>query len=67
MALADSALQADQMALARSLLKAPARKDRMWPIMASAGFAAISALTLATVMILSPPVVTTHMPERDAE
>jgi hypothetical protein len=67
MALADSALQADQMALARRLLKAPARRERTWPVLASAAFAAVSALTLATVMILSPPVVTTHLPERGAE
>ena len=64
MALADSALQPDQVALARRLLKPPARPERSWPLLASAAFAATSALTLATVMILSPPVVTTHLPER---
>ena len=46
---------------ARSLLAAPKRTDRIWPVLAAAGFLAISALAFATAMIMAPPVISEHV------
>ena len=56
----DSALDVRQIAAARRLLATPRVKERAWPALAAAGFAAASALALAVAMILAPPVVTEH-------
>ena len=61
MTTADSVLDADQIARARLLLMTPAKKESMWPVLCAAAFAASTALTLATAMILAPPVITQHM------
>lgn len=45
------------MTLARNLLVPPRASQRLWPVVASAGFAAFAALALATATILVPPVV----------
>ena len=55
------ALDARKLTLARNLLIAPRRIERAWPPLAAAGFAALSALALATATILAPPVVTQHV------
>jgi hypothetical protein len=58
---ADSALDPEQMATARRLLAPAAAREPVWPVLCAAGFAAATALMLATAMILAPPTVTTHM------
>lgn len=63
---ADSALDPDQIARARALLATPARRERMWPVLCAAAFAAASALALATAMILAPPVTLSHIERQGA-
>jgi len=50
------------MARARALLARPVERERVWPTLAAAAFAAAAALALATAMVLAPPLVTTHLP-----
>jgi hypothetical protein len=57
----ESALDPSAMDRARSLLAAPKRTDRIWPVLAAAGFLAISALAFATAMIMAPPVISEHV------
>jgi hypothetical protein len=40
---------------ARARLAAPARRERIMPLLAAAGLAAVSALALAASVILGPP------------
>ena len=40
---------------ARAKLVAPERRERMMPVLAAAGLAALSALALAGAVILGPP------------
>ena len=58
---ADSALDRQQLTRARALLRPPQAPQSVWPALGAAALMAISALTLATVMILAPPVTLTHM------
>jgi hypothetical protein len=58
---ADSALDPELIARARRLLAPPFTRVRMWPVVAAATFAAISALSLAAAMIVAPPVSTSHI------
>ena len=60
----DSALDRDQLAYARALLRPPVVRERAWPALGAAAFAAVAALTLAVAMITAPPVTTTHVVER---
>jgi hypothetical protein len=62
MTAADSALDPVAIAYVRALLRAPVRRERMWPVVVAAAFAAVCALTFATVMVMAPPAVTTHLP-----
>ncbi len=62
MAVADSALDAEELARARALLARPVEEARLWPTVAAAAFAAMAAMALATSMVLAPPVTTTHLP-----
>jgi len=52
---ADSALDPDQLAYARTLLRPPVVRERVWPALAAAAFAAVAALSLAAAMITPPP------------
>lgn len=52
---ADSILDPLAMARARRLLATPVRRERVWPTLAAAGFAAVGAMVLATAMIFMPP------------
>lgn len=61
MAMNDSALNPEETARIRALLTPKPKKERMWPVLAAAFFAAFCALAFATAMILAPPVVTTHV------
>ena len=61
MAMNDSALNPGETARIRALLTPKPKKERMWPVLAAAFFAAFCALAFATAMILAPPVVTTHV------
>ena len=58
---ADSALDRQELTRARALLRPPQISQSPWPALGAAALMAISALTLATVMILAPPVTLTHM------
>lgn len=62
MKLADSALDVAAVAYARALLRRPMRRQKMGPVLAAAAFAALSAITFATVMIMAPPAVVQHLP-----
>jgi hypothetical protein len=54
---AASTLDPRKMTLARNLLVPPRESQKLWPVVASAAFAAAAALALATATILVPPVV----------
>lgn len=57
----DSVLDPDETARIRALLTPRRRKERMWPVLAAAFFAATCALSFAAAMILAPPVVSRHV------
>lgn len=59
---ADSALDSAAIAYARALLRKPARRQKMAPVLAAAAFAAFSAMTFAVVMVMAPPAVVQHLP-----
>ena len=59
---ADSALDSAAIAYARALLRKPMRRQKMGPVLAAAAFAALSAITFATVMVIAPPSVVQHLP-----
>jgi hypothetical protein len=61
MTTAHSALDADEIARARVLLKPMKSPQRIWPVLTAAAFLAISALAFATAMILAPPLVSQHV------
>jgi len=42
----------------------PPEPGSVWPTLGAAALAAICALTLATTMVMAPPVSTTHMERR---
>jgi hypothetical protein len=65
MAMTDSALKPEEAARIRALLAPRPRKERMWPVLAAASLAAVSALTFATAMILAPPVVSQHVVQNE--
>jgi hypothetical protein len=54
----DSTLDNVAIGRARALLRTPETRQRMWPVLAAAAFAAISALAFATAMVMAPPVMT---------
>jgi len=59
----DSALDPVAVAYVRALLRPKTRAQKMAPVLAAAAFAAICALSFATVMVLAPPTVTQHLPD----
>ena len=59
---ADSALDTAALAYARALLRKPMRRQKMGPVLGAAAFAALSAITFATVMVMAPPAVVQHLP-----
>jgi hypothetical protein len=61
MAMRDSAVDAADVARARALLKAPVRKDPMWPALLAATALALTSVVFATIMVLAPPVTTEHV------
>jgi hypothetical protein len=60
MSMGDSALDPQQVARARALLKARVRKDPMWPALLAATALAITSVAFATAMVLAPPLQTEH-------
>jgi hypothetical protein len=60
MTMGDSALDPHQVARARALLKAPVRRDPMWPALLAATALAITSVLFATAMVLAPPLQTEH-------
>lgn len=59
----DSALDPIAVAYVRALLRKKTRAQKMAPVLAAAAFAAICAISFATVMVLAPPAVTQHLPD----
>lgn len=59
----DSALDPVAVAYVRALLRSKARVQKLAPVLAAAAFAALCAISFATVMVLAPPAVTQHLPE----
>ena len=60
MSMRDSALDPSQVARARALLKAPMRRDPLWPALLAATALAATSVVFATVAVLAPPVETQH-------
>jgi hypothetical protein len=60
---ADSIIDAEDLARVRALLTPRPRRERVWPVLAAAAFAAASALAFATAMIMAPPLVSQHVAE----
>jgi hypothetical protein len=63
MSMSDSSLDRAQVARARALLKAPVRRDPLWPALLAATALAVTAVVFATVAVLAPPVQTEHVAE----
>ena len=61
MSMNDSALDALEVARARTLLKSPMRRDPMWPALVAATVLAVTSVVFATVMVLAPPLQTEHV------
>jgi hypothetical protein len=61
MAINDSALEPGAVGRIRALLNPMKKRERMWPVLAAALLAAVSALAFATAMIMAPPVVSEHV------
>ncbi|PHY21449.1 hypothetical protein [Caulobacter sp. BP25] len=59
----DSALDPVAAAYVRALLRPKTRAQKLGPVLAAAAFAAICAISFATVMVLAPPAVTQHLPQ----
>jgi hypothetical protein len=59
----DSALDPVAVAYVRALLRQKTRGQKMAPVLAAAAFAALCAISFATVMVLAPPTVTQHLPD----
>ncbi len=59
----DSALDPVAIAYVRALLRPRERRQKMAPVLAAAAFAALCALSFATVMVLAPPAVIQHIPK----
>jgi peptidoglycan/LPS O-acetylase OafA/YrhL len=58
----DSCLDSAAIGRVRALLRAPTRRERVWPTVAAAGLAAISALAFAVAMVMAPPTLSRHLP-----
>ena len=58
----DSCLDSAAMGRARALVRAPTPRERVWPTLAAAGFAAVSAMAFAVAMVMAPPTLTSHIP-----
>jgi hypothetical protein len=56
-----SALDASQVARARTLLKTPLRRDPLWPAMLAAVVLALTSVAFAAVAVLAPPLQTEHV------
>ena len=61
MTVADSNLDAAEIARCRALLERPVKREPVWPALVAATALAVSSLTFATVMVLAPPVQTEHL------
>jgi hypothetical protein len=62
MDITDSCLDSVAIGRVRALLRAPTPRDRIWPTVAAAGFAAVSALAFAVAMVMAPPTLSRHIP-----
>jgi hypothetical protein len=58
---ADSILEPNEMARARALLAAPARRDPAWPALVAAMLLACTSVVFAAISVLAPPVTTEHV------
>ncbi len=57
----DSCLDTTAMSRIRALSRAPTPRERVWPTVAAAGFAAVSALAFAVAMVMAPPTLSRHI------
>ena len=57
----DSALDHAALGRARALLRPPLERERLWPALAAALFAATSALAFAYAMVMAPPTLSRHV------
>ena len=62
MDLTDSCLDSVAIGRVRALLRPPTRRERVWPTVAAAGFAAISALAFAVAIVMAPPTLSRPVP-----
>lgn len=56
----DSALDRQELTRARALLRTPQAKSSALPALGAAAFVAVTALMLATAMVLAPPTTLSH-------
>jgi hypothetical protein len=61
MSSADSALDLVALSRVRALVRQPEPARRLWPALAAAMFAALSALAFATAMIMAPATISHHL------
>ena len=61
MDLNDSCLDSVAVGRIRALVRPPIPRERVWPTVAAAGFAAVSAMAFAVAMIMAPPTLTRHV------
>ena len=61
MAMRDSVLDVVAIDRARQLLRAPQRRDRLWPALLAATALAVTSVLFAAVAVLAPPVQTEHV------
>ena len=59
----DSALDPVALAYVRALLRPKRRSVKLGVVLTAAAFAALCAISFATVMVLAPPAVTQHLPD----
>jgi hypothetical protein len=57
----DSALDSSQVARARALLKAPVRRDPLWPALLAATALALTSVAFAVAAVVAPPLQTEHV------
>jgi hypothetical protein len=61
----DSTLDRAALGRARALLHTPVYRERVWPALAAAAFAAVSALAFAYAMVMAPPTFSRHVVQID--
>jgi hypothetical protein len=65
MNVSNSTLDRVALGCARALLHPPVDRERLWPALAAAACAAVSALAFAYAMVMAPPTLSRHVVQID--